>query len=208
MKSLLRPKRAMWSMRLAQRGFTMAGILCLGYCLLVLLNVKFYQARAARNFENKLQLTGKRTVSTVTQPWRTATVNNPQEGGIVGRLEIPRIGVSIMVVEGTDDGDLKRAAGHIPGTALPGNAGNVGIAGHRDTFFRPLRHIQRDDTIDLVSLQAVDHYRVVSTRVVQPEDVQVLYPTGRDVLTLVTCFPFDYVGSAPRRFIVRAERLP
>jgi sortase A len=204
MRFLFRPKRTMWWVRLAQRGLTVVGILSLGYCLVELLEVKVYQARTARNFANKLQLTDK----TTTAPAQTASLHHPQEGGVVGRLEIPRIGVSVMVVEGIEDGDLKRAAGHIPGTALPGEAGNVGIAGHRDTFFRPLRHIQRNDTIDLVSLQAVDHYRVVSTRVVQPEDVQVLYPTGGDVLTLVTCFPFDYVGSAPRRFIVQAKRLP
>jgi sortase A len=136
-----------------------------------------------------------------------ATVATPENGGVVGRLEIPRIGVSVMVVEGADDNDLKRAVGHIPGTALPGEPGNVGIAGHRDTFFRPLRSIQRDDTITLRTLQGAYRYRVVSTNVVRPEDIEVLYPTGRDCLTLVTCFPFDYVGSAPKRFIVRAERM-
>jgi sortase A len=113
-----------------------------------------------------------------------------------------------MVVEGVDDNDLKRAVGHIPGTALPGESGNVGIAGHRDTFFRPLRSIQLDDTITVSTLQGSSRYRVVSTNVVRPEDIQVLYPTGRATLTLVTCFPFDYVGSAPKRFIVRADRAP
>ncbi len=132
----------------------------------------------------------------------------PDKHGVVGRLEIPRLGVSVMVVEGVDDSDLKRAVGHIPGTALPGEPGNVGIAGHRDTFFRPLRSIQRDDTITVSTLQGAYRYRVVSTNVVRPEDIQVLYPTGRDSLTLVTCFPFEYVGSAPKRFIVRAERAP
>ena len=82
----------------------------------------------------------------------------------------------------------------------------MGIAAHRDTFFRPLRAIERDDTITVSTLRGVYRYRVVSTRVVSPQDVQVLYPTEREGLTLVTCFPFDYVGSAPKRFIVRAER--
>lgn len=113
-----------------------------------------------------------------------------------------------MVVEGVEDGDLKRAAGHIPGTAFPLDPGNVGIAGHRDTFFRPLRSIQRNDTIIVTTLQGAYRHRVVSTEVVGPEDIQVLDPTGRDTLTLVTCFPFDYVGPAPKRFIVQAERLP
>ena len=111
-----------------------------------------------------------------------------------------------MVVEGAESEDLRRAVGHIPGTAFPGERGNVGIAGHRDTFFRPLRSIQRDDAITVSTLKGAFRYRVVSTKVVSPEDVQVLYPSGQDCLTLVTCFPFDYVGSAPKRFIVRAER--
>ena len=85
---------------------------------------------------------------------------------------------------------------------------NVGIAGHRDTFFRPLRTIKRNDTITVTTLRGTYRYRVVSTSVVGPQDVQVLYPTEGDSLTLVTCFPFEYVGSAPKRFIVRAERAP
>ena len=113
-----------------------------------------------------------------------------------------------MVVEGVDDSDLKRAVGHIPRTALPGDSGNVGIAGHRDTFFRPLRSIECDDMITVRTLHGAYRYRVVSMNVVRPEDIQVLYPTGRASLTLVTCFPFDYIGAAPKRFIVRAERAP
>ena len=102
--------------------------------------------------------------------------------------------------------ELSLAPGHIPGTPLPGEAGNVAIAGHRDTFFRPLRFIRRNDTINVTTDRGEDQYRVVSTSIVAPSDVQVLYPTGRDTLTLVTCYPFDYVGPAPKRFIVRAER--
>jgi sortase A len=113
-----------------------------------------------------------------------------------------------MVVEGVDGGDLKYAAGHIPGTALPGEPGNVGIAAHRDTFFRPLRSIRRDDAITLSTLHGTYPYRVVSTDVVRPQDVEVLHPGPRDSLTLVTCFPFQYIGPAPKRFIVRAERTP
>jgi sortase A len=112
-----------------------------------------------------------------------------------------------MVVEGADPGDLKHAVGHITGTSLPGEPGNVGIAGHRDTFFRLLRFTQRGDKIALRTLRGTYRYRVISTTLVQPADVQVLNPIGRDTLTLVTCYPFYYVGPAPERFIVRAERL-
>jgi sortase A len=204
MMPLLRSARAKRGIRCAQYGFTVAGILALGYCLTVFLEAKFYEAREARNFARELRLkeAGAPTTSSSSAP-----VAAPADGAVVGRLDIPRIGVSVMVVEGVEEGDLKRATGHIPGTALPGEPGNVGIAGHRDTFFRPLRSIQRNDIITVSALQGAYRYRVVSTKVVMPEDIQVLYSTGHDTLTLVTCFPFDYVGSAPKRFIVRADRL-
>jgi sortase A len=127
--------------------------------------------------------------------------------GLVGRLEIPRLGFSVIVSEGTDDATLRRAAGHIAGTAVPGQRGNVGIAGHRDTLFRPLRNIRQDDTILLTTLQGEYQYRVVSTRIVNPSDVAILNSDGNDALTLVTCYPFYFVGPAPDRFIVRAERM-
>jgi sortase A len=193
------------TLKLAELALTMVGALAVGYCLAVLLEAKFYQVREERNFVRELHLKEGNKASPVDSVVAMAT---PEKHGVVGHLEISRLGVSVMVVEGVDDSDLKRAVGHIPGTALPGESGNVGLAGHRDTFFRPLRLIQRNDTITMSTLQGAYDYRVVSTNVVRPEDVQVLYPTGRDSLTLVTCFPFDYIGSAPKRFIVRAERVP
>lgn len=204
MRVLLPGNSARRKIQLVQRALTVAGILPLAYCVVVFLNAKFYQAREARNFARELR---PNRAATAAAPTPRAPVAAPESGAVVGRLDIPRIGISVMVVEGVEDGDLKRAAGHIPGTALPGEPGNVGIAAHRDTFFRPLRVIRRDDAITLNTLGGAYRYRVVSTEVVGPEDVQVLYPTGRDTLTLVTCFPFDYVGSAPKRFIVRADRL-
>jgi sortase A len=102
---------------------------------------------------------------------------------------------------------LRRAVGHIAGTALPGQTGNIGIAAHRDTFFRPLRNIRRDDVITLTTLGGEYHYRVVSTKIVDPNDVAVLNSDGKEILTLVTCYPFYFIGSAPNRFIVRAARV-
>ena len=122
-------------------------------------------------------------------------------------IEILRIGLSVVVFEGTTKSTLRHAAGHISGTALPGQPSNVGIAGHRDTFFRPLRNIQQDDIITLTTLLGEYRYRVVSTKIVSPYDVEVLYPSGSEVLTLVTCYPFYFVGPAPDRFIVRAKRV-
>jgi len=113
----------------------------------------------------------------------------------------------VIVMEGTGTTTLRHAAGHIPGTALPGEAGNVGISGHRDTFFRPLRNIRRDDVIVFTTLHGDYRYRVVSTSVVRPDDIAVLEPTASEILTVVTCYPFYFVGAAPDRFIVRAERI-
>ncbi|MGA2714335.1 MAG: class D sortase [Bryobacteraceae bacterium] len=102
---------------------------------------------------------------------------------------------------------LRRAVGHISGTPMPGKPENVGISGHRDTFFRPLRNIRQNDIITLTTLLGEYRYRVVSTRIVDPYDVAVLNQSGDEILTLVTCYPFYFVGSAPNRFIVRAERV-
>ncbi len=194
--------RTTLSIRLAQYGFTVAAIVALGYCAWVWVDSKLYQAMEERRFKQEQALKGPLAAPRSLPPAPAI----PKEGSPVGRLEIPRIGVSVIVVEGVESRDLKRAVGHIPGTALPGEGGNVAIAGHRDTFFRPLHSIHREDTITLSTLNGAYRYRVVFTKVVKPGDVQVVYPTGRDVLTLVTCFPFEYVGSAPERFIVRAER--
>jgi sortase A len=126
---------------------------------------------------------------------------------LMGRLQIPRLKVSAIVVAGTSEEDLKLGIGHIAGTNMPGTPGNVGLAGHRDTFFRPLRNIRQQDKIQLTTLEGEFHYRVVSTQIVPPTGVGVLAPGDREVLTLVTCYPFFLLGTAPDRFIVRAERV-
>jgi sortase A len=131
--------------------------------------------------------------------------------GLIGRIDIPRLALSVIVMEGTSSKTLRRAAGHIAGTALPGQPGNVGISGHRDTFFRPLRNIEANDTITVTTTAGEYRYRVLSTRIVEPDDVAVLDPgddpVHNETLTLVTCYPFYFVGPAPKRFIVRAQRV-
>jgi sortase A len=127
---------------------------------------------------------------------------------VLGRLEIPRLALSVIVREGEDPRTLRLAVGHLPGTAWPGRPGNAAIAGHRDTFFRKLRHIEQDDEIFVTTSTGVSRYVVVSMRIVEPEDVSVLKSTEQSVLTLVTCYPFFYIGSAPQRFIVRAVLAP
>jgi sortase A len=195
--------KARTGIRRAQYGFAGIGIIALGYCAAVWWNARFYQQSSARIFDREREPTNS---AAIPHPIRQAPAL--KEGGLVGRLEIPRIGVSVMVVEGVGRSDLEHAAGHIPGTAFPGDSGNVGIAGHRDTFFRPLAAIHPGDTMTLGTTKGVYQYQVNSTEIVRPEDISVLYPTGQDMLTLVTCYPFHYIGAAPKRFIVHAVRLP
>lgn len=120
-------------------------------------------------------------------------------------LKIPGIQLEVPVFEGTDDLTLDRGAGHIEGTPLPGKDGNVGIAGHRDGFFRGLKDIREGDAMDLVTEAGSDRYVVDELLIVSPDDTWVLQSRSKDSLTLVTCFPFYFVGSAPQRFIVHAS---
>ena len=113
----------------------------------------------------------------------------------------------MVVIEGIDRTTLRRAVGHIPGTALPGHPGNVGLAGHRDTFFRPLKDLRIKDEIRLSTLKGDFKYVVASITIVDPDDVGVLAASRENVLTLVTCYPFYYVGPAPQRWIVRARQV-
>lgn len=207
MKVLIKKESLRRLLRWTRRLLLAAAISLLGYCGFVLGDAWIFQKRESRNLERRLQQ--ERAAST--PPAASPTL--PQEppavaaDGLIGRIEISRLDLSAVVFEGVDKITLRRAVGHIPGTALPGQIGNVGIAGHRDTFFRPLRNIHRDDIITLTTLRGEYRYRVVSLKIVTPDTVSVLDPTGGEILTLVTCHPFYFVGSAPNRFIVRAERV-
>ena len=135
---------------------------------------------------------------------RSAAVADP---AALGRIEIPRLGVAAIVTEGADERTLARAVGRVPGSARPGELGNMVLAGHRDTFFRPLREIQLNDRIRMIVPPHTYEYRVQSFRVVTPEETSVLDSKGVEELTLVTCYPFRFIGPAPKRFIVSAARV-
>jgi sortase A len=128
-------------------------------------------------------------------------------GSVLGELEIPRIGLSVIVIEGDSASILRRAAGHLEGTAVPGGPGNVAIAAHRDTFFHPLRGICDEDVITLNTLRGSYKYRVESIEVVEPDDVEVLADSSEPTMTLITCYPFSYIGPAPKRLVVRARQI-
>ena len=137
---------------------------------------------------------------------RAGTDIGPQPHDVIGRLAIPRLNLSAVVLEGDDDAALRFGAGHVPGTPLPAHPGNVGIAAHRDTVFRRLRNIAIKDVIQLTTPEGSYRYRVTSTEIVKPQDTGVLDSSTGQELTLVTCYPFSYIGPAPLRFIVHARR--
>lgn len=180
------------SYRLAHYIFLACGVFALGYAGYIIADARAYQAVEQSKFE---------TVS------QTEMRHPVMEGGAIGEMEVPRLGLKAVFVQGDSPRILRRAVGHISDTALPGDPGNVVLTGHRDTFFRPLRNIQLGDAIRIKTLDGEFDYQVESTEVVLPSDVQVLLPSSENILTLVTCFPFYYVGPAPKRFIVRARQI-
>jgi sortase A len=180
-----------------QRALISASAIMLTYCAVVVTDTWMFQRREHRRLEQIIQ--------TVDQP-------NAQPaalvGGLIGSIEIARLRFSVIVMEGDDPTTLRRAAGHLPNSGVPGQPGNIAVAAHRDTLFRPLRHVRRNDVVVFKTPGGEYRYRVVSTKVVKPSDVWVLNPDdGNQILTLITCYPFYFIGSAPDRFIVRAERI-
>lgn len=175
-----------------------AGIALLSLMAAATLQAKLYQGHAKHLLQSEIQRARESKIS------RSST--KVKEGDVFGRLDIPRIGVSVAVIEGTGSRTLRLGVGHIESTSLPWEAGNSGIAGHRDTFFRALRDIRRNDEIQLQTATGLFHYQVDWMKVVTPDDVSVLAPSTEAALTLVTCYPFQFLGTAPKRFIVRAHK--
>jgi sortase A len=165
---------------------------------------KFERARVSATARNLKQAVAARKVIEAAVVEEAVDL---REGDLVGKLEIPRIGISVMVLQGLEEDTLILGAGHVPGTPLPGAEGNVAIAGHRDTFFRKLEGIQPGDSIQVATLRRTYEYVVNSTEIVDPEDTQVMESRARPELTLITCYPFYFVGAAPKRFIVHARPL-
>jgi sortase A len=178
--------------------FAAAGLLLLGYWTFECVRARLFQAQEQRRFETEMRVTAP---SSVPPPAR----DRAETGSPVARVEIGRLGLSAMILEGAERQILKLGPAHVAGTALPGDGGNIALAGHRDTFFRPLRFIRTGDLIGLTTPEGEFRYRVSWTKIVAPDEVWVLKPTGSEALTLITCYPFDFLGPAPKRFVVRAE---
>ncbi len=198
-----------WILRWTERALFAGAVSTFAYCGFVVMDAWIFQKREHRGLE-RLLADRREALDGISETTSSAAPKPPLPtvtGGLIGRIEVPRVGISVMVIEGTGSTTLRRAVGHIRGTSLPGGVGNVGISGHRDTFFRPLRNVRENDIITLTTPFGKYYYRVVSTQIVAPHDVAVLDPGAKEVLTLVTCYPFYFVGAAPDRFIVRAERI-
>jgi len=215
------PRRATPFLRWSRYLSLGIGILLLGYCGFVLVDARLYETYQSRRFQQALKsLTPSNggaenpysssllAAEAESNPTRTESPGiASRQGSALGRIEIGAIGLETMIMEGTDAKTLRRAVGHISGTPLPGQQGNVAIAGHRDTFFRALRNIREDDEITLTTVAGLYRYRVNSIKVVEPDDMAVLDNSDAANLTLVTCYPFYFVGPAPKRFIVRAHKV-
>jgi sortase A len=184
-----------------ERGLLATGVGLGAWCAAVLLEARFHNQLVVTQTAVPV-LPGDAGDKHASAP----APNARPAGTLLGRLEAPSVRMSTAVLEGSDDGTLSRGAGHIEDTPFPGESGNIGIAGHRDTVFRPLRHIKVGDPLALTTADRTYRYRVSKTLIVGPDDVYVLDPTKEPTLTLVTCYPFDFIGHAPKRFIIQATQ--
>jgi sortase A len=187
-------------LRWMERLFVVGGAAALAWCVFVVTDAYIVQRQARQTIESMALVKTPRSRS-------SSAPSSIARGTPLAELSIPRVGLRAAVLHGSDAHTLRLGLGHIESTPLPGESGNVAIAGHRDSFFRPLRNIQVGDDILLDTPQERVHYRVSSFRVVNSYEVSVISPTREPMLTLVTCYPFWFIGQAPDRFVVRATRV-
>ena len=187
------------TIRVLRAVLFLTGVVALTYVGFTLVEARLYQASADEFLIVKTRAEKNATVTQVRPTIR--------RGDVLGRIDIPRLGLSVAVLEGTNTRILRLGAGHIEGTPLPGKPGNSGIAGHRDTFFRSLKDIRKEDRIQLQTATKLVDYEVDWIKIVGPDDISVLQSSGDiSTLTLVTCYPFYLVGPAPKRFVVHASK--
>jgi sortase A len=195
----IRGRRSVW----ISRGLVAVGLTCLVFYSVVTVYTWRYQRAAKSRVEQMISIERpaaavREYVPDVSKPLKT--------GEIIGRVDIPRLRLSAAVAEGDDDKTLGNAVGHLPDTPLPWHRrGNVALAAHRDGLFRSLEGVRLNDDVRVVTSRGEFHYRVTKTHIVDPDDVWVIAPTDTPTITLITCYPFTFIGNAPRRFIVKAE---
>ena len=199
-------RRAVGVMRAVERLLFIVGVVALGWFATGQIHAAREQAALSRELEAARRAAAVQRAAAGSSP-ATPTAALATRS-LIGRIEVPRLRLSALAREGVDVRTLRGSVGHVPGTALPGAPGNAAFAAHRDTFFRPLAGIRKGDSVLVTTADGVHRYTVFATRVVEPSDVSVLRSGQLSQLTLVTCYPFDFVGSAPQRFIVQAELTP
>lgn len=192
---------------------TPAGVVCLSWILIAAGVVAFaYVAWVAGErafFQRKelQKLESTNAMSQVQPPSAPPIDAAPQLGSVLGRIQIRQLGLDAIVVEGDSPRILRYAVGHIPKTPLPGQLGNIALAGHRDSFFRSLRLVRLHDIVTFSTPDQEFQYEVESAKVVPPNATSVLHPSAGNQLTLITCYPFNYIGPAPDRFVVVARQI-
>jgi sortase A len=183
-----------------------AGVLLLAWPVYVLVRSSVVQWTGSREIDSALAATKSsgREHPTAGMPVKRTVIKHVPRGSVLAKFEIPRLDISLVVLEGSDLSTLDKSIGHVDDTAMPGELGNIAIAGHRNTHFKKLEWIRKGDEILLETKDDQYRYQVESVQLVAPDDVQVLDDALGPAVTLITCFPFEYVGHAPERFVVRA----
>jgi len=193
--------RGRWYVWLS-RALIALGLGCLIFYSVVTVHTWRYQRAAKSRVEQMISIERPAAVT----EYVPDVLKPLKNGEIIGRVDIPRLKLSAAVAEGDDDKTLGNAVGHLPDTPLPWHRrGNVALAAHRDGLFRSLEGVRLNDDVHLVTSRGEFHYRVTKTHIVDPDDVWVIAPTDTPTITLITCYPFSFIGNAPRRFIVQAE---
>ena len=195
-----KPARTARALEHALSGFA---ALALGYWVWVVLGAQVHYVVQDR----RLQTLSVQAAPAIERHLAAATRAEMERTGLIGRLEVPRLGLAVIVEEGVDKGTLRHAAGHVPGTPLPGEPGNVVVAAHRDTLFRPLKDIHEGDELRFVTPDGSFEYKVMKTQIVKPTETEILASGSEAGATLITCYPFGFIGPAPERFVVQATRL-
>ena len=190
-------------LRWLERALFLAGVACASWVYVTWKEATFYQLYARTQFQQMVKETKGPAAPGL--PRAPGSIHSIEP--VIGLLDVPRLDLSVVVLEGDDDRILRIAVGHLPDTPLPWVDGNASMAGHRDTFFRALRNLVVGDDIQLATTRGTFDYRVRRMMIVAPDDVSVLHPDDNTALTLITCYPFTYLGDAPQRFVVQAERV-
>jgi LPXTG-site transpeptidase (sortase) family protein len=220
-------ERNRWSTsaRWLEGGLLLLGLVLVGVWLVSSIETRAFQTTESRKLDAAVrqekssgpptpgaakspaaQVSAKSAAASVTAKSAAVPGSARAAKGVLGRIEIPRLRISGMIAEGTDKGTLKRAVGHVVSTAQPGEVGNVGLAAHRDGLFRGLGGVRKNDLVRIVTIRGTYTYRVEWMAVVEPHRVDVLDSTAEPSITLITCYPFDFIGHAPKRFVVRARQ--